>query len=326
MARMSERDPMTTRAGRAGIVAAAIVAGAVIIAAAILFRLDDRLAALPGTKDPVRGNEITLPPEQFGSMIAPGGQRLDDVHTLIGRLAARLEQAPGDVRGWSMLGWSYAGVGEYDNAARAYSRAAALDPGNAGLLALLAEAMVNSSAGKVTSDARAVLEKALAIDPSDPRASYFRGVALDQDGNPKAAVDLWLGLLDRSPPDAPWRPDLIARIRDRADAAGLDLASRPDLAPAAPPTGPTQADIDAAAGMTAADRQTMIRGMVGGLADRLKATPDDIDGWEKLIRAYVVLEDGDAAATALATARETFAARPDDLSRLQNLAAGLGLN
>src|SRR5215510_5774967 len=37
---------------------------------------------------------------------APPGKLLPDVNTMIDRLAARLETAPGDAKGWQMLGWS----------------------------------------------------------------------------------------------------------------------------------------------------------------------------------------------------------------------------
>ena len=33
----------------------------------------------------------------------------------------------------------------------------------------------------------------------------------------------------------------------------------------------------------------MIEGMVSRLAERLKAEPDDVEGWLRLIRSYVVL-------------------------------------
>jgi len=37
----------------------------------------------------------------------------------------------------------------------------------------------------------------------------------------------------------------------------------------------------------------MIRGMVARLADKLKQDGSDIEGWERLLRAYVVLGERD---------------------------------
>lgn len=63
----------------------------------------------------------------------PAGKSLPDVKSMIDRLAARLETAPEDVRGWRMLGWSYFHTGFYEQAAIAYGKAVALDPSSAEL-------------------------------------------------------------------------------------------------------------------------------------------------------------------------------------------------
>lgn len=60
----------------------------------------------------------------------------------------------------------------------------------------------------------------------------------------------------------------------------------------------------------------MIRGMVDRLAARLDKEPNDIDGWERLIRAYGVLGDKDKADAALKTARAAFKDDPAALARL----------
>jgi tetratricopeptide (TPR) repeat protein len=65
--------------------------------------------------------------------MAPAGKLLPDVDTMIERLAARLERAPADSKGWRMLGWSYFHTARYGEAATAYARALALDPSSAEL-------------------------------------------------------------------------------------------------------------------------------------------------------------------------------------------------
>ena len=54
----------------------------------------------------------------------------------------------------------------------------------------------------------------------------------------------------------------------------------------------------AAAKMTPEARQQMIRGMVAKLAAALQAKPDDVEGWQRLGRAYAVLGEHDKAAEA----------------------------
>jgi cytochrome c-type biogenesis protein CcmH len=79
-----------------------------------------------------------------GSASAPAdGKMLPDVDTMIGRLVARLEAAPGDANGWRMLGWSYSQMERYEQAAAAYAKAIELDPNSAELKRLYDETKAN---------------------------------------------------------------------------------------------------------------------------------------------------------------------------------------
>ncbi len=69
----------------------------------------------------------------------------------------------------------------------------------------------------------------------------------------------------------------------------------------------------------------MIRGMVDGLAARLKQDGHDKDGWLKLVRAYAVLGEKARAAGALADGRRNLSGDPQALDELNGLARELGL-
>ena len=56
-----------------------------------------------------------------------------------------------------------------------------------------------------------------------------------------------------------------------------------------------------------------IHSMVDRLAARLKAQPDDPQGWARLIRAYGVLHQDAPRQAAIAEAQRLFKARPNDL-------------
>lgn len=257
-------------------------------------------------------------------------QPLGDVNEMITRLADRLAREPGDLAGWQMLGWSYFKVGRYAEAADAYARAVSLAPKNGELLSLQAEALVNLNGGSVSEAALALVEKSLELDPSNPRATYFKGVSLDEAGNTAAAVDLWLTMLDNSSSEAVWLPDLKTHIRERALAAGIDLGARAEALrpsdPAPEMSGPTEADIAAAAEMTPDARQEMVMGMVSGLAESLKQQPDNLEGWQRLIRSYAVLGNRSAADAAFADAMEAFRDQPEARSQLQSIAREVGLD
>ena len=53
--------------------------------------------------------------------------------------------------------------------------------------------------------------------------------------------------------------------------------------------------LEAASEMTPEEREEMIRGMVEKLADRLKENPNDIEGWKRLAKVYMVLGEKDKA-------------------------------
>lgn len=72
--------------------------------------------------------------------------------------------------------------------------------------------------------------------------------------------------------------------------------------------------------MNGTDRDTMIRGMVERLAGRLKQNGNDVDGWLRLVRAYMVMGDRDKARGTLIEARQAVA---NDAERLRQLNDGL---
>jgi cytochrome c-type biogenesis protein CcmH len=73
------------------------------------------------------------------------------------------------------------------------------------------------------------------------------------------------------------------------------------------------------------DQQAMIKGMVAKLAARLDASPNDSEGWIRLMRAYMVLNDPTSAKGALDKALVTFASDATAKQTLQAAATELGI-
>jgi cytochrome c-type biogenesis protein CcmH len=65
--------------------------------------------------------------------------------------------------------------------------------------------------------------------------------------------------------------------------------------------------------------------MVARLAERLKQNSSDVDGWLRLLRAYMVMGDKDQARAAAGEARRALASDPDKLRQVNELIKGLGL-
>jgi cytochrome c-type biogenesis protein CcmH len=78
--------------------------------------------------------------------------------------------------------------------------------------------------------------------------------------------------------------------------------------------------------MNEADRGAMIRGMVDRLATRLKQNGDDVEGWLRLVRAYMVMGDRDKAKSALTEARQAVGNNAERLRQLNEGLKDLGLD
>lgn len=256
-----------------------------------------------------------------------------EVGAMIAQLEAQMQQRPDNAEGWRMLGWSYMQTGRNADAAVAYGKASALDPRNAEYLSAQGEATVLAADGSVTPAAVEIFRRAVVADPGDPRARYYLAVAKDQAGDQAGAMNDWIALLKSAPPDAPWAAEVRTFVEKVAADRKIDLAGRlPPAASAeaasageAAPRGPNAQQMAEAQSMSEADRQQMIEGMVAGLATRLKQNPKDRAGWERLIRARMVLGQTQQAAADYRDASRAFAGSPADQQALRSAASQLGV-
>jgi cytochrome c-type biogenesis protein CcmH len=86
--------------------------------------------------------------------------------------------------------------------------------------------------------------------------------------------------------------------------------------------GQTRADI---AALPPERRSNAIRGMVGGLAEKLAKNGHDLQGWLQLIRSYVALGERQKAEAAVASARAQLAGDAQAPARIDELVRQLGL-
>ena len=236
------------------------------------------------------------------SQTPTAAQPLDN---LVAQVQAHLEQNPTDGRGWNVLAPVLVKLGRFDEAVAAYRNAIAHAGDSASRRADLGEAIAAAANGVITADAKAEFERAVAQDEGEVKARYFLGLAAEQDGRNQDAAAIWGGMLAKAPADAPWRPTVQAALA-RVGGPPLPALSSETMA--------------AAQDMAAGDRNAMVLGMVDRLATRLKQDGSDVEGWLRLVRAYMVLGDRDKAKGALVEARQAVAA---DAGKLQQLNDGL---
>jgi cytochrome c-type biogenesis protein CcmH len=275
---------------------------------------------------------------------APDSQGADTA-SAVAALEARTAKDPSDVEGWQLLGWSYFESGRYDDAVASYRKATALEPDRAVYWSSLGESLVMASEqDPMPKDAASAFERAITLDPKDPRARYFMAVRRDLAGDHNGAVGEWLALLNDTPKDAPWESDLIRTIEQVGRINKLDVAPKiaaavkgrkldaalpaaianaaPRSVAAAPIPGPTRADMAAAANLPSGQQQAMVQAMVDGLEAKLEKNPANVNGWIMLMRSRITLGETAKAKTALNKAIEL---NPSAKEKLKQEAQILGV-
>jgi cytochrome c-type biogenesis protein CcmH len=262
----------------------------------------------------------TLPDQPLAARLAAsrGG---GSIGSLIAQVEAHLERHPDDGRGWEVIAPVYLRLGRFDDAVKAWRDAIRLNGENAERQAALGEALVLAENGVVTADAKAAFDRAIALDANHVQARYFVGLAAEQDGEPERAAAIWRALLAGAAPDAPWR-EFVQGAIDHVEGSVNTSAPGPSQDPS---QSPSQEQIAASSPGGDSQRDTMIRGMVERLAQRLHGDGSDPQGWLRLVRSYMVLGEPDKARAAAGDARRALAGDPVKLRQFEDLVKALGL-
>jgi cytochrome c-type biogenesis protein CcmH len=186
---------------------------------------------------------------------------LKQIAAMVDKLEARMKERPDDAQGWLMLARSYSVLGRFDDALPAYKHADELQPRNATLLADYADAVAASRGRTDNPESVALVERALAADPAQPKALALAGTIAFDRGDYKGAVARWQKMADAVPADSPMLKQVQASIAEARERAGM-----PAAAPAAP----------AVVGKAAAAGSTSVTGTVTlAPALAIQAAPDD---------------------------------------------------
>ena len=244
----------------------------------------------------------------------PGSSSIDE---LVARAEAHLRANPEDGRGWDVVAPIYLRLERPGESATAFRNAIRLLGDSAPRWTGLGEALMAGSGGIVTTDAATAFERAVTLDPADPRPKFFLATAKAQEGDLVAAAGDLRALLATLPADSPWRPvvqQTLAQAAAEAERRGSAAAP-----------GPSGDDVEAAAALSDEERADMIQVMVERLDARLRDNPQDAEGWQRLVRSYLVLDRRDDALDALKRGQTALGTDTEQARGLTAFAADLGL-
>jgi cytochrome c-type biogenesis protein CcmH len=111
------------------------------------------------------------------------------VDEMLTTLEQRLLDDPDSAEGWLLLGRSYMALNRYAEAVPALARALDLVGDVPRVLLLYADALAMVDGGRISNDVRALVERALKVEPGNVAALWLAGLGAAETGNQKEALD-----------------------------------------------------------------------------------------------------------------------------------------
>lgn len=244
----------------------------------------------------------------------------EETQALIQARRAAAFENPEDVRVWSVLSQTEAAIGQFERATRAQEKVVSLQGADVGKddLVRLLDLMVATTQGYVSPEAETIALRVLQTNRDSIPALYYAGLMYAQNDRPDRAFALWRRVVEEGTPGSLHHEFASGQIEQVAVQLGMDYVI-PDR------RGPSAEDIQAAEDMAPEDRQAMIQGMVGQLADRLATEGGPPQDWARLISALVVLGQDDAARNVLAEAEMIFGGDVQAVAVIRRAAQDAGL-
>jgi cytochrome c-type biogenesis protein CcmH len=146
---------------------------------------------------------------------------------MVAELERKMEGSPNDIHGWLLLGRSYIALERAEDAVTAYEHAHRLDADNVEAMLGLGEALSLRAGGNITPSAGELFERAVSLEPENPKALLYSGFGAATRGDRATARTRWLALKAMHPP-----PEIDAMLDQRiAELGTADLAAPGGAAP-----------------------------------------------------------------------------------------------
>ncbi|PJI92235.1 cytochrome c-type biogenesis protein CcmH [Yoonia maricola] len=278
--------------------------------------LQARLAA----SEEMRANRPSQAALEAAAPAPPPVEVPDDYREAIDQLRVIAPTRPNDLEAWSRLAYHEVELRNYAGAADAQAQVN-LIKGEATEIAdlqRLLDLLVVAAGGLVSPEAEEVIRQIFDRDEQNTAARYYLGALYNQTDRPDLALRLWRDIIETGDPNNFHIASARSQVSDAAFRAGIEYA-----VPEA--RGPSFEQMDAASDMSAEDREAMIGGMVSGLASRLATEGGPAQDWARLIRAYGVLGDQEAARMVWTEAQQVFVSSMRGMEILTNAARDAGV-
>ncbi len=231
------------------------------------------LTGSPGLPSAGAPGAVVASPEGGGT-----AANAEQFAAVVERLAEKLKEQPNNPEGWAMLARSYARLSRPAEALTAYSKAVAQKGDDPQLLADYADLMAFQNNRTLAGEPTLLIERALKLDPNQPKALALAGSAAFDRKDFTAAVRHWELLAKVSPPGSEFLTQLQSGIDEARKLGGLPPAvvTAPPAAPVAQAVSPGPAPAAQGTASAAAGTGARITGTVR-LAPALagQVSPDD---------------------------------------------------
>jgi cytochrome c-type biogenesis protein CcmH len=301
-----------------------------IIAAALSFGLywslgapgygDMPLNARLAASEEMRANRPGQAALEAAAPVPPPVDLPEDYVAAINQLRVIAPARPDDLEAWERLAFHEVELRNYAAASAAQEQVIAIK-GESALVSdyqRLLDLKVVAAGGLISPEAEQLMRDILDRDARNTAARYYLGALYNQTDRPDLALRLWRDIIETGDPSNFHIASARSQVSDAAFRAGVEYA-----VPEA--RGPSFEQMDAASDMSAEDREAMIGNMVSGLAQRLATEGGPAQDWARLIRAYGVLGDLDAARAIWTEAQQVFVSSMRGMEILTTAAQDAGV-
>ncbi|MEO6824444.1 MAG: c-type cytochrome biogenesis protein CcmI [Nitrosospira sp.] len=181
------------------------------------------------------GNTRALTPQPAAQQMPMSSTSDEGGHenfsSVLENLTTRLKEQPNDVEGWIMLGRTYAIMQRFHEAKAAYEKVLALVPDDAELITDYADIVAMTNNGSLMGQPLELIDKALRLDPKNPKALALAGTAEFEQKKFAQAAKYWEQLLALIPAESELGRSVsssIAEAKSLAAGKGPTMASAQD--------------------------------------------------------------------------------------------------